>query len=392
MAIPFKDRGPVWAATTVIFSALLIASPAAGPGGRPRPIAVRNLEGSNGPGATLELRNALERSNHFQIVPAPEGVPHVSGNVKSGHLLAKLESSDGRTLLKQKYDLGDPVQDVRQFADDIVLALTKQPGIATSQIAFSLNRSGTPQVFLCDFDGDNVRQMTPKGINVAPAISGDGTLLAHVSVEAGNLGKLVVTDLTSGKPKTINRIPAHGIEAVFSPDGKRLAISMSEEGGPPDLYTVKLSGFGARPGVLLETAAAETSPSWSPDGKDLVFAAATAPGLSQIYRIETGKRKPKPQPIPTGFANASEPSWSPDGRRIAFVTHDRGRSRICVHEVGAGSGARPVADGRTPKWGADSRHLIFTDGHRLSMIDTESGKAAVLIGGSGKIEGLSWTR
>jgi len=377
----------------ILIGALFLPRPETAGQGQPlRPIAVRNLEGKAGPGATAELRNALQRSHQFRLVPAPKGVHHVSGKIESGMLLATLESPDGRTLLKQKYRQDDMVQGVRQFADDIVLAVTRKPGIATSQIAYSLKPSAQPQIFLCDFDGDNVRQITRRGINVAPSLSGDGTLLAHVALKQGNLGNLILTDLTSGKSKALLKQPAHGIEAAISPDGKRIVMSMSLDAGPPDLYTVKLSGLSKKPARVLETPVAEHSPSWSPDGRRIVFSAAPGPGMPpQLYLIDIDARKPSPQPVVTGFASASDPAWSPDGRWIAFVANDRGRTRVCVHELGGANPSRPVADGRMPVWGADSRHLIYSSGNSLSMIDTRTGKANVLVGG-GSFAGLSWTR
>ena len=387
-----KTTGSV-SALAILVGALLLPQPeTAGQGQALRPIAVRNLEGKAGPGATAELRNALQRSNQFQLVPAPKGVHHVSGKIESGMLLATLESPDGRTLLKQRYRQEDMVQGVRQFADDIVLAVTRKPGIATSQIAYSLKPAAQPQVFLCDFDGDNVRQITRRGINVAPSLSGDGTLLAHVALKQGNLGNLILTDLTSGKSRALLKQPAHGIEAAVSPDGKRIIMSMSPDAGPPDLYVVKLSGLSKKPVRLLETPVAEHSPSWSPDGRRIVFSAAPGPGMPpQLYSIDVDARQPAPTPIATGFASASDPAWSPDGRRIAFVGNDRGRTRIGVHELGAANRSRPLADGRMPAWGADSRHLIYASGNSLSIIDTQTGKANVLVGG-GALSGLSWTR
>jgi TolB protein len=58
----------------------------------------------------------------------------------------------------------------------------------------------------------------------------------------------------------------------------------------------------------------------------------------------------------------------------------------------AGGNKRTVATGEDPAWGPDSRHLIFTEGGTLYMVDTVSSQKTKVLGGLGKITEPSWSR
>ena len=50
------------------------------------------------------------------------------------------------------------------------------------------------------------------------------------------------------------------------------------------------------------------------------------------------------------------------------------------------------ASGEDPVWGADSRHLIFTEGGALYMLDTVTSRKNKILDGLGKITEPSWSR
>jgi TolB protein len=53
---------------------------------------------------------------------------------------------------------------------------------------------------------------------------------------------------------------------------------------------------------------------------------------------------------------------------------------------------RRLTDGSQPTWGADSRHLLFSTGSGLSMIQIDTGKIFPVIVGGGRAIDPSWTR
>lgn len=361
------------------------------PPGNPPAVAIRPIEGKGGPEITRRTQQLLQRVGPFQVANTG-GVPLVGGTTGEGFFTGTLQASDGKELFSRKYARGNLERDSRQFVDDIILSLTKRPGIATSQVAFAFSESGRGnyQVYLCDFDGSNPRQITRGGSNVAPSISGDGRLLAHVALSPDqNSGSLKVVDLVKGKPLSIRSQQARRIETAFSPDGRQIAVSMSTEpGSNSELYLVKLPR--GKPVPLTDTPVPESSPSWSPDGKQLVFTAPPAEGRTDLFILDI--RKKTSTPLPSGYAVAIDPAWSPDGTRIAFVAVENTRRTLCVKQLSSGKVQR-LTSGSQPFWGADSRHLLFvTSDGNLSMIQVDTGRTAPVITGGGRAVDPSWTR
>lgn len=355
------------------------------------PLSVAPVAGQGGEKATERLRSLLQRVGPFQLQAAAPGAPTASGNLGDGGLEGQLTAGDGRVLFKRKYGRGSLEADLRQFTDDIVLTLTKRPGIATSQIAFAFSQGGKPfQIFACDFDGGNLRQLTESaGSHVAPAFSPDGSLLANVLLQQGDLGLIQVVDLAKGRPMSIKSDPALRVRMAFSPDGKQIALSKGENGGANhDLFLVKPPR--GKPEPLTRTSVPEMSPSWAPDGKRLVFAAVPAPGRSDLFVMDL--RKKSSSPLPTGKAVSTDPAWSPDGRLIAFVSVVGDRRTLCLRDLQSGQ-TRELTAGSQPVWGADSRHLLFiAPGGGLSMMAVDRGNISHVVVGGGRVVDPTWTR
>jgi len=361
------------------------------------PISLSPLTGMYGGPAQKILVRALQRSHQVHLVQATPGIPRaVATFKKKGKFEGELTDGRGKRLFRQEYSTGDLTYDIRQFADDIVFTLTKQPGIANSQIAFSRAIRGNSQVFLCDYDGSHVRQLTHQGNNINPAIAPDGTSIlftALLTKDQGPLypvgkgwGILYSADLRTNRRTQFVDRPARLVEPAFSPDGSHVAITMSLSPEPTDLYVQKSGRGKAKP--LFSTSYWELSPTWSPDGKSIIFASATRE-LPTLHRLIFGSSDI--QALATSTPNASHPDWSPNGSRLAFVTTRNGRNEICVYEFSSGS-VQAVAEGNEPAWGADSRHLIFAQGNSLMLMDTQTRSLSRLVGGPTPISSPSWTK
>ena len=73
------------------------------------------------------------------------------------------------------------------LSDQITFQLSGQPGIAHTRIAFVNNHSGKKEIYVMDYDGANVRQLTRiHSITLGPKWSPDGKTIAFVSYKAGN--------------------------------------------------------------------------------------------------------------------------------------------------------------------------------------------------------------
>lgn len=346
-------------------------------------ISLAGIGGGEGAAVTSVLQNDLTLAGAFAL-GAPDTASYlISGTASGGGLQGVVKDRSGGAVLTKSYT-GGPRSVAHQFADDIVETLTGRPGIATSKIAFASTRSGRKEIYTADYDGANVRQITSDGvISVAPALSPDGSKLAYTGYQSG-YADIYLVDLGSGARTRIVKFPGTNSGAAFSPDGGRIACSISKDGNP-ELYVLGANGSGAR--RLTRTRGVESSPSWSPDGREIVYS-SDENGSPRLFRIGSGGGGA--QPINTGYSFSTEPSWSPDGKRIAFTARQEGFS-IAVTDLGSGA-TRVLASGEDPAWGANSRHLIYSTGSALVLLDTQTGRSVPVVSGLGKVTEPTWSR
>ena len=356
--------------------------------GRPAPggpaVAIRKVEGRIGAAAVHMLDGHLKRGGMVRTVPSPNGVHRVEMELAPGNkLIGRLLSPAGKELFERDYDRSDLDHDIRQLADDIVLTLTKRPGIATSQIAFVSTRNGRREIFVCDYDGRNVRQITRDGReNVSPAISPRGRKLV-LTTHAPGFADLMVLPLAGGKPQPLARQPGAKTGAAFSHDGKQIAYTLTS-GNNADLYVV--DSDGGKPKRLIASPAIETTPAWSPDGKQIVYS-SNGGGSPQLYVISA--KGGKPRRLHTGHPDCRKPGWSPDAASIVFVSGGA-QPAVTVFDLRS-KRSRVLSAGDDPAWGADSRHITFVYQGNLYVTDTYTGQSRAIVSGMGAISEPSWT-
>jgi TolB protein len=348
-------------------------------------LAVSPLEGGEGAAATKIVQNDLALSGYFKFGGADSSYT-VRGTASGGSLQGQVVDHSGGTVLSKSYppQAGGTRENAHRYANDIIETLTGHKGIAGTKVAFIATRSGKKEVYVADCDGSNVRQLTHDNtISVHPSLSPDGRRIAYTGYQSG-YADVYVIDLASGSRNRIVNFPGTNSGATFSPDGGRLALTISKDGNP-ELYTVSANGGGAR--RLTRTRGVESGPTWSPDGSEIIYS-FDGSGGPQLYRISSGGGTG--QHISTGHSYCTEPNWSPDGKKVAFNVRSGGEFQIAILDL-AGSGTRTLATGQDPVWGADSRHIVFTEGGALYMLDTVNSRRNKILDGLGKITEPSWS-
>ncbi len=243
-----------------------------------------------------------------------------------------------------------------RFCDIIVRAVTGEPGVSRSRIAFVKKVKGKKEIFSADFDGRHMQQETnDSNIALSPSFSPDGKYLAYTSYLTGR-PHLYIKELATGKVKRLAGYSGLNIAPAWHPDSEKLAVTLSKDGNP-DLYLIRLDGsIEARltrgPGTCV-------SPSWSPDGTKIAFVSDRA-GTPQIYVLDIYSGKVKRLTYEGSYN--TDPAWSPKGDRIAYTGRVEGRFQIFTISPDGSDSIQLTFEGNNeyPSWSPDGRQILFT--------------------------------
>jgi len=217
-------------------------------------------------------------------------------------------------------------------ADMIYEKLTGIKGVFGTKVVYvTAKQQGNGRLYsliVSDQDGENDNIiMESKDPIMSPAWSPDSRQLAYVSFE-GSKSAIYVQTLRSGNRfKVIDRPGINGAPS-FSPDGRKLVVTLGGVNGNPDIYVLDITSRQTK--RLTTHRAIDTEGTWSPDGRYIYFTSDRAGG-PQIYRISANGGTPERVTF-EGSYNA-RPRLSPDGTRLAMVHNDRGNFRIAVMNV-----------------------------------------------------------
>jgi TolB protein len=237
---------------------------------------------------------------------------------------------------------------MHRLGNDVVYLLTGQQGIFLTKLAFVGTATGHKEIYLSDYDGHNVKQIThDRSIALLPRWSPQGDKLFYNSYKGGEGPALYMWDRVTGKTTKVSSRDGLNIGAAWAPDGQSAALCLSME-GEPDIYRIDLTG-----------------------------------------RIL--------QRITRGWDICVSPTFSPDGSRIAFVSNRAGGPQIYVRDLKEGREERLTFEGRyntSPNWSSLNR-IAFTgteDGlFNIFTIDPSGRDLRNLTAGRGNNEDASWS-
>lgn len=261
---------------------------------------------------------------------------------------------------KGEFDAGREL--IHTFADDIVFAFTGTRGISNTKIAFVSDRTGHREVFIMDYNGENIRQLTKlKTTTLFPAISPDRSIMAFTSYRDNNPDLFLY--FLGGKIKRVYHAEGIGSTPDFSPDGKLMVFSASKNGNT-DIYLYHIdTGEIER---LTRSTAIDTSPRFSPNGKAIVFTSDRY-GYPQIYTM--GVDGLNITRVATIGTYNDQPCWSPDGKYIAYSSMKNGHFEIFLYIFSTGENVQ-----LTHNMGSCENPVFSPDARRIAFQSNKSGK------------------
>jgi TolB protein len=304
------------------------------------------------------------------------------------------ELGQGEAILRRRYtaEAGQWREAVHTLSNDIVGLIAGEHGIALTKIAFVSNVTGTKQLYVMDYDGENRRRVTRDDLlAVYPAWFPGGERLAYTRFR-GQRQEACAVSVASGVVQRLTGFPGLNAFVSVSPGGGDLAMSLSKDGNP-EVY--RLASDGGSPERLTFGRSTESSPCWSPDGRRIAFVSDRS-GSPQIYVMSAGGGEAERLTY-TGSYNTS-PDWSPKGDLIAYTSKVDGVFQICTVDVESKEVVRLTTgweDKEDPSWAPDGRHLVYSmksgGKSNLYMLDIYELEPLRLTSGGGDYLSPAWS-
>jgi TolB protein len=258
-------------------------------------------------------------------------------------------------------DPSNPRAAAHRISDFVFEKIIGTRGAFATRIAY-VAVDGVPpaqrfQLIVADADGENSQVILDSHQPImSPAWSADGQWLAYVSFET-RLAAVFVQQLRTGERRQVSARAGVNGAPSWSPDGKRLALTLSGSGGNLDIFVLDLGTQALT--RITDDPAIDTEPAWSPDGSSLYFTSDRSGG-PQIYRTDVAEHR-RVQRITFGSAYNARPRPSPDGRSLALVSREGTDYRISVQDLASGN-VRVLTRGaldESPSFAPNGMSLIY---------------------------------
>ncbi len=333
------------------------------------------------------VRSDLLYSRYFEVKEEPLSQANLDTSPESlmywkglaGHLITGKAQDSGAvwTFNARLYDLatGKVVMEkfyqgekramrraAHLFADDVILRLTGRLGVAHSKLAFANNSTGRKEIYVVDYDGENLTRLTlDSSIDLLPRWSHDASRIYYTTYRWGNPDMFEI-DLKAGKIRPFTTFQGLNIPGGVSPDGLTMLMTLSR-GDDPSIYALDIVTKKAK--KLLKSFGVSSSPTWSPDGKQAAFISDRS-GNPQVYVLDMESSATRRL---THLNWCDSPSWSPSGEWIVFAGRETSKENMNIFAIDlTGSQIRRLTnkagDNEDPSWSPDGRFVAFTSTRR----------------------------
>ena len=237
---------------------------------RPRPAGDGDTAAGQHPGGSPGSTPASRPAGHPGAESQPAGPPHGASHPAGG------SSAPNAWVYYPGMDIFEYT-----FATGALRRLTSSDGYDAEcayspdgkLIVFSSLRTGSQEIFICDADGQNARQITHAGgKNGGPFFSPDGKRICYRSDRAGNDNlQIFLNNLTGTDERALTGNDTFNWCPFWHPSGKWLIFTQANFRGRPnfDLYVIR--DDGSEQHRVTFDPAFDGLPVFSPDGRYLMW-------------------------------------------------------------------------------------------------------------------------
>ena len=173
-----------------------------------------------------------------------------------------------------------------RIADMIYEELTGVRGVFDTKVAYvkaNISKDNTNySLIVSDSDGENEQIIvSSKDPIMSPAWSPDSRQLAYVSFE-GDAASIFLQTLRTGNRRKISERPGINGSPAFSPDGRKLVLTLGGKDGNLDIYVLDIATRELK--RITYNRSIDTEGTWAPSGKEIYFTSDRG-GAPQIYKI-----------------------------------------------------------------------------------------------------------
>lgn len=283
---------------------------------------------------------------------------------------------------------------VHQFAEDIRHRLFGGKGITNSRITFISDKSGHKEVYVVDYDGYNIRQLTrDRSIALLPRWSHDSKKIVYTSYKRRRPYLYTLDVVKGGSPRRLIEANYTNMGGNWSPEGRYLALSMSKKGNS-DVYIYDERKNELR--QLTKSWSIETSASWMSNGREILYTSDRS-GKPQVYIIDVDGVNNR-RLTHEGRYNDSA-VCSPNGDRIAYISLENDKFNIYTMRFDGSDRTRLTyneSSNENPSWSPDGNYIVYTSvrgskkGIYIMRADGEYEK--LLFSEKGNCEDPAWSR
>lgn len=294
-----------------------------------------------------------------------------------------------------------------KIGNEVYKKIVGKDSIFTSKIIFVSDRNTkgkktVKEVYMMDFDGKNVSQITSHGgIVLSPAMSPDGRSLVYSLISSNDRKRtnyLYMMDMKTREASIISQKEGINSGAVFLGGGKSIALTLTASGNA-EIYEMDLGSKETR--KITSHFSSDVDPSITSDGTLMTFL-SDRPGKAMIYTLDPrGTEKNVKRISFVGQFNAT-PRFSPDGKEIVFsswLDNSFDLFRISADGQGLSRLTKDFGSNEDPTYSNDGEFIAFTSQRVISrtradqniyIMDRDGGILGAITSGFGNCISPRW--